>query len=104
MEYSNSFNAIRLMHQNNNHYNLNTKKNTELKDIEVPKMTKLMAKNKKAWIITGNPKDNDFTNEEKIVTTGKYETILEYCLSDDTFVNFCEFKFDWQKLAVKFKI
>ena len=52
MEYSNSFNTVRLMYRNNDHYNLLTKKNTELKDIGVSKMTKLMiklvAKNKKA--------------------------------------------------------
>ena len=52
MEYSNSFNTVRLMYRNNDHYNLLTKKNIELKDIGVPKMTKLMiilmAKNKKA--------------------------------------------------------
>ena len=39
------------MYRNNEHYNLLTKTNTELKDIGVPKMTKLiiklMAKNKK---------------------------------------------------------
>ena len=27
-----------------------------------------MAKNKKAWTVTDNPKDNDFVNEEEIVT------------------------------------
>ena len=46
-------------------------------------MIKLMAKNKKAWTITENPKDNDFVNEEEIVTAEKYEAILEYWLSDD---------------------
>ena len=75
MEYSNSFNTKRLMYRNDDQYNLLTKKNTELKDIEVPKMTKLMiklmAKNKKAWAITENPKDNDFVNEEEIVTAEK---------------------------------
>ena len=59
------------MYQNNDHNNLLTKKNTELKDIGVLKMTKLMAKNKKAWTITENPKDNDFVNEEEIVTVKK---------------------------------
>ena len=44
MEYSNSFNTVRLMYRNNDHDNLLTKKNTELKDIGVPKMTKLMIK------------------------------------------------------------
>ena len=72
MEYSNSFNTVRLMYRNNDHYNLLTKKNIELKDIGVPKMTKLMiklmAKNKKAWTITENSKDNDFVNEEEIAT------------------------------------
>ena len=52
IEYFNSFNTVRLMYRNNDHYNLLTKKNTELKDIGVPKITKLMiklmAKNKKA--------------------------------------------------------
>ena len=38
MEYSNSFNAVRLMYWNNDHYNLLTKKNTKLKDIGVPKI------------------------------------------------------------------
>ena len=71
MEYSNSFNTVRLMYRNNDHYNLLTKKKKELKDIGVPKMTKLMAKNKKAWTITENPKDNDFVNEEEIVTAKK---------------------------------
>ena len=75
MEYSNSFNTVRLMYRNNDHYNLLTKKNTELKDIGVPKMTKLMiklmAKNKKAWTITENHKDNDFVNEEEIVPEEK---------------------------------
>ena len=36
MKYSNSFNTVRLMYWNNDHYNLLTKKNTELKDIWVP--------------------------------------------------------------------
>ena len=53
-------------------YNFLTKKNTELKDIGVLKMTKLiiklMAKNKKVSTITENPKDNDFVNEEEIMT------------------------------------
>ena len=60
MEYTNSFNTIRLIFRNNNHNNLLIKKNTELKDIGVLKMTKLMiklkAKNKKAWTITKNYK------------------------------------------------
>ena len=51
IEYSNSFNTVRLMFRNNDHYNFLTKKNAELKDIGVPKMIKLMiklmAKNKK---------------------------------------------------------
>ena len=34
-------------------------------------MIKLMAKNKKAWPITENPKDNDFVNEKEIVTAEK---------------------------------
>ena len=63
-----------------------TKKNTKPKDIGVLKMTKLMiklmAKNKKAWIITKNKK-NDFVSEEEIVTTEKYEAIMKYSLSDD---------------------
>ena len=75
MKYSNSFNTVRLMYRNNDHYNLLTKKNTELKDIGVPKMTKLMiklmVKNKKVWTITENPKDNDFVNEEEMVTSKK---------------------------------
>ena len=34
-------------------------------------MIKLMAKNKKAWTIIENPKDNDFVNEKEIVTAEK---------------------------------
>ena len=87
MEYSNSFNTVRFMHRNSDHYNLLTKKNTELKDIGVSKMIKLMiklmTKNKKAWTITENPKDNDFVNEEEIVTVEKNEAIMKYWLSDD---------------------
>ena len=87
MENSNSFNTVWFMYRNNDHYNLLTKKNTELKDIRVPKMTKLMiklmAKNKKAWTITESPKNNDFVNEEEIVTAEKNEAIMEYWLSDD---------------------
>ena len=71
------------MYINNGHYNLLTKKNTELKNILLPKMTKLIAKNKKEWTITENPKDNDFVNEEKIVTSEKYEALMEYWLSDN---------------------
>ena len=44
MEYANSFNTVWLMFRNNDKNNLLTKKNTELKDIGVPKMTKLKIK------------------------------------------------------------
>ena len=42
-----------------------------------------MSKNKKAWTITENLKDNDFVNEEEIITAEKNEAIMEYWLSDD---------------------
>ena len=47
MEYSNSFNTVRFMYINNGHYNLLTKKNTELKNILLPKRLSWLLKIKR---------------------------------------------------------